>query len=172
MGNFLQIQARVRATNALVGTVTFTEMEIRGGLSKTLPFEPIAQVTTEGYARTYRKDRKSQLEFEAILETAESVAKINLIHAYFGQGLIFNLEILTGLQFYSQPLDALVRDPGESVMVYWELTFFDRNYRKIHDVGLEWRTPCRMTFAEGSRPSLPSAANFIATAPPVSPSGN
>lgn len=172
MANFLQVQARDRATNLPIGTpIIFTEMEIRLGMTKTLPYEPIPQVTVEGYTRTYRRNRRSQIDFEAILETAESLAKINLIHAYLSQGRIFDLEILTGLQFYSQPLDALVRDPSESVMTYWELTLYDRNHRMVHNVGLEWRTPCRMSFAEGKRPSVPSAADFVASAPPISPSG-
>lgn len=166
MASFLTIQARVRATNALVGTVTFTEMEIRGGLTKTLPYEPVPQVTVEGYTRMYRRDMKSQIEFEAILETAESLSKINLIHAFLIQGCIFDLTVV-GLQFYSQPLDALITDPTESAMQYWELTEFDRNHRRIHNVGLEWRTVCKMSFAEGSRPSLPRSQDFIASAPPI-----
>ena len=172
MANFLQIKVRNRATNALIDTVTFTEMEIRGGIKKMLPYMPVVTMTTEGYARVWPRNVQTKIDFSAILETPESLSKINKVMVYMYAGHVFDLEILAGLQFYSQPLDALIRDTSESTVLYMELTAFDQDHRTIHDVGLEWRTECRMEFTAGKRASVPSQADFIAFPPAIGGAGN
>ena len=170
--DFLQLTVRARSTNTLVDTIVFTEMEIVGGIKKTLPYDAVVQTTAEGYARLFPINRQTELNFEVLLEVPETVAKLGKLMIYRYAGHVFDVEVLTGLQFYSASYEGLVRDPSESVLLYGELTEFDRDYRNILSVGLEWRTPCKVQIKAGKRPSVPSQANFIATAPPVGGLGN
>lgn len=170
--NFLQIRARVRLTNALIDTIVFTEMEIRGGIKKAMPYMPVVSMTAEGWARVFPRDTKTKFDFEVFFETAETVSKLAKIEVFLAQGYIFDLELLSGLQFYSQPFDALVRDPTESVVNYCELTAFDQDWRTIHAAGLEWRTPCKMTFSASIKPAVPTSLDWIGAAPPINGFGN
>lgn len=169
--DFLKIEARNRATNALIDTVTFTDMEVRR-LRKLLPYDVGVVTTVEGFSRVYPKNSQTEIQFEALLETAESVAKINKLLVYSFAGHVFDCEILAGHQFYSQPTDSLVRDPSDSVMLYGELTAFQRDWRVTHAQGLEWRTPCEIVIRAGKRPSVPTAAELIAYPPPIGGAGN
>lgn len=170
--DFLQVKTRARATNTLVDTFQFTEMEIREGIKKLYPFVPIVFKTAEGYSKTYPLNQQTRISFDAFLELPVTVQKLAKLQVFMAAGYVFDLEILQGLQFYSQPLDALIRDPTESVMTYFELTDFDRDYRTINHAGLTWRDKCKVEFSAGVRPAVYSQANFIASAPPIGGLGN
>lgn len=169
--DFLKIEARARATNALIDTMTFTHMEVRQ-LVKTMPYEIATFTTAEGYSRVYPRNQQQAIIFEALLEEPASYAKIQKLTLYSFAGHVFDCEILSGHQFYNQSLDGLQRDPVDSLLTYGELTAFQRDWRITHAVGLKWRIPCQIEIRAGKRPSVPSAQDFISFPPPIGGLGN
>jgi len=170
--DFLQITAQVRGVNASAGTFIFTEMEIRDGIKKLLPYVPVVFKTAQGFAKTYPLNQQTKLDFDVYFETPKTIDKLADLQLWLSQGCVFDIRILRGLQEYSAQYDALVRDPIESDMTYFELTEFDRDYRTINAAGLTWRDKCAIQFWAGVRPAVYSQADFIASAPLLGGFGN
>jgi len=89
MANFLQIKARTRVANTLIDTFTFSEMEIREGISKLLPYMPAVVKTAEGYAKTYPRNMQTQVDFTVFLEVPATVQKLGKIMVYMNAGYVF-----------------------------------------------------------------------------------
>ena len=168
---FLNIEVINREATQSYDSIAFTHEEVRQ-LTKVKSSAVQEFRTVEGYSRTYPRAIQQEIRFEALLENPATEAKINSLLAYHFAGRVFSVTILAGQLAYSNTVDALIPNPSDSVINYAELAAFQNDWQVTSAYGLQRFTPCAIVFRSGKKPSVPTAADFLAYPPPIGGFGN
>ena len=159
--DFLRLTFKNPATGATTATITLTSDEIPAGITRNVPYQVRAYVTTEGLGRSFPKQDGTYFSFTVVLANNITMKKLEDISTRVALGDTVDALALSGSMAYNATTEQLQYNTALGTLNNAVFESIGVDFRQFVGTGQRNRVEVPIVIRQGGALALPFAADYV-----------